>query len=224
MESITNTNATGVVPQLEVHFVKLLSYDSEMDTVSSLLDKEERISLAYAPLPAFPYKPNTRFSMVYSEDCLFFKFYVEEKTVVAAHHTTHAPVFKDSCTEFFISFDDSGYYNLEFNSTGTCLAAFGKGKEGRVFLPVEAVNRIRRQAVINREPGNHMVRWTLTLVVPFSFFVFHPSLALHGQCCRANFYKCGDDLPDPHFLSWSAVETPEPDFHQPRYFGVLHFE
>jgi hypothetical protein len=47
---------------------------------------------------------------------------------------------------------------------------------------------------------------------------------LKGKTCRANFYKCGDDLPEPHFLSWNNIIADKPDFHLPQYFGTLTFE
>jgi hypothetical protein len=40
----------------------------------------------------------------------------------------------------------------------------------------------------------------------------------------ANFYKCGDELPTPHFLSWNPIEWKEPSFHRPEQFGKLIFE
>ncbi|MGH2565575.1 MAG: carbohydrate-binding family 9-like protein, partial [Ginsengibacter sp.] len=41
--------------------------------------------------------------------------------------------------------------------------------------------------------------------------------------CKVNFYKCGDKLPKPHFLTWNTVETEDPDFHAPEYFGSMEF-
>ena len=38
---------------------------------------------------------------------------------------------------------------------------------------------------------------------------------------RANFYKCGDKTAHPHYLSWSPIDTPKPDFHRPDFFGEL---
>lgn len=224
MDATTNTSPAVVMQQVRVRFNEALAYATDMGVVSSVLDGEEKAPIAQTRWKAFGYKPEVQFSGVHSGECFFLKFYVEEKTVVAAHGTTHAPVYKDSCVEFFIAFDEGGYYNFEFNSTGTCLAAFGPGREGRSFLPEEAVAGIRRRALIDREPGNEGVRWTLTLAFPLSTFVHHLPASLRGLECHANFYKCGDDLPEPHFLCWAVVETMEPDFHQPRYFGALLFE
>ncbi len=41
---------------------------------------------------------------------------------------------------------------------------------------------------------------------------------------KANFYKCGDELQTPHFLSWNPIEIEKPDFHRPDFFGTLRFE
>jgi Carbohydrate-binding family 9 len=31
-------------------------------------------------------------------------------------------------------------------------------------------------------------------------------------------------LAEPHFVAWSNIETPKPDFHRPDFFGKLVFE
>ena len=40
---------------------------------------------------------------------------------------------------------------------------------------------------------------------------------------RANFYKYGDILTIPHYVTWNQVGTEKPDYHQPEYFGLLKF-
>ena len=45
-----------------------------------------------------------------------------------------------------------------------------------------------------------------------------------GVTWRANFYKWGDKTSHPHWLTWSFVDHPTPDFHLPRFFGTLEFE
>jgi len=44
-----------------------------------------------------------------------------------------------------------------------------------------------------------------------------------GVTWRANLYKCGDKTSHPHWLTWSVVDRPEPDFHVPESFGTLEF-
>ena len=36
-------------------------------------------------------------------------------------------------------------------------------------------------------------------------------------------YKCGDELPHPHFRSWKSIETEKPDFHRPEFFAEVAF-
>jgi len=31
-------------------------------------------------------------------------------------------------------------------------------------------------------------------------------------------------LDEPHYLAWSNIIAPEPNFHLPQYFGTLYFE
>ena len=54
-----------------------------------------------------------------------------------------------------------------------------------------------------------------------SGFADYPIRLEAGTTLRANVYKCGDDLPVPHFISWSPIHTPEPSFHQPTFFGEI---
>ncbi|MCK7536290.1 MAG: carbohydrate-binding family 9-like protein [Marinilabiliales bacterium] len=51
-----------------------------------------------------------------------------------------------------------------------------------------------------------------------SFITRWSSLA--GKSFRANFYKCGDKLSNPHFVTWNPVGTEKPDYHRPEYFGI----
>jgi len=54
-------------------------------------------------------------------------------------------------------------------------------------------------------------------------FFHHKVKNLKGKTFRANFYKCGDMLTVPHYVTWNPVGTENPDYHQPKYFGLLKF-
>ena len=66
--------------------------------------------------------------------------------------------------------------------------------------------------------------WEVALLIPYKVFFKHAITGLDGMSIRANFYKCGDELQKPHFLSWSPIKIEKPDFHRPDFFGLLEFE
>ena len=61
--------------------------------------------------------------------------------------------------------------------------------------------------------------WRVGVVIPFELIGLHPDNLPHS--IRANFYKCGDKTAHPHYVSWSPIDTPKPDFHRPDFFGEL---
>lgn len=209
--------------RLSVPFFKEVPGNIPIERLSSLLHKEAKTELGFAPWKAYPYQPQVSYVMAHNNESIFLKFYVTEQFVSAAHGAINAPVYEDSCVEFFIGFDETGYYNFEFNCIGACLAAFGGDRDSRRLLAEESIGKIRSQAVVTREGGKEAVHWTITLAIPLEVFEFHCLSSLSGVQSRANFYKCGDGLPEPHYLCWSEVESPEPDFHRPQFFGTLSF-
>ncbi|WP_207432833.1 carbohydrate-binding family 9-like protein [Sabulibacter ruber] len=213
--------------QLEVPYLPLLQKDTPLAEVSELLDKLEKNAIDAVSWPSYNYKPQVFFSVAHSKDCLFVKFYVEEEAIRAVFRRTNDPVYKDSCVELFIAFNqEKAYYNLEFNSLGSCLMAYGPEKENRRFLSEAVIREIKRYAqmtVGDAATSDTPVKWELTLVIPEEVFCFHQFGSLHEQQCRVNFYKCGDDLPTPHYLTWNRIWAAAPDFHLPEYFGELQF-
>jgi len=68
------------------------------------------------------------------------------------------------------------------------------------------------------------ISWELDIILPLKALVHHELSDIAGVKARANFYKCGDKLKNPHFLSWNPVRISKPDFHRPEFFGSLEFE
>lgn len=201
-----------------------LSGTSDINEISGLLNSVEKHKLEFVPWSAYPYKPVVLFSVAYSPTSILIKFFVQEKQIRAINHKTNSSIWEDSCVEFFISFDDGvNYYNIEFNCIGTGLIGYGKSKTNRELLDASIVNQVKALSNINSEKGKK-VSWELTMIIPLSIFV-HTSLeTIAKRKCRANFYKCGDLLPEPHFVSWSNIESENPNFHLSDYFGHLVFE
>lgn len=100
------------------------------------------------------------------------------------------------------------------------------------YTPLNSVferkpNRITAESTLGNKPFDEQFGnfdWTMTVVIPVSCFFQHQIKTIKGKTCRANFYKCGDGLTKPHYLSWNNIETPKPDFHTPQYFGEFVFD
>ncbi len=210
---------------LSVPFVSGVNKDTPVEDVSLMLNGLGRNVIETVSWSAYPYKPDASFVLAYAADCFFLKYYVKEDALQAVVHHLNEPVYKDSCVEFFVSFGkEREYYNLEFNCLGSCLAAYGPERNGRKLLPGNVADKIRSGTWISTGDTQDGIYWELTLIIPFEVFIHHQALSLNEIGCRANFYKCGDDLPVPHFLSWNKIETDDPDFHKPEFFGNLYFE
>lgn len=196
-----------------------------LNDISEKLDTIQKHTISYVPWEAYKYKPKVDFTVAYTDYALLLKYYVSEKSVRANYSKPNDPVYKDSCVELFISFDDGmGYYNFEFNCAGTCLLGFGKDRKGRHQLPEKLISRIRHQSLLLPSAcAEANISWELTVEIPFELFHFHEIKSLKGKKARANVYKCGDDLPEPHYLAWNQIKTEEPDFHRPEYFGSFEF-
>lgn len=202
-------------------FLSSVDQTSPMEKVSSYLNELPKQVIDLAPWPAFSYIPKVQFCIAHNNDTIFLKYYMEEEVLKAVYYKPDDPVYKDSCVEFFIAFDEEGYYNLEWNAIGTCKLNFGKSRNDRLVVAESFVKTIiYLSAIQNTSEG---VQWELTLTIPSKVFSQHDLTSFSGRTCRANFYKCGDDLPTPHFLCWNRIETSAPDFHVPGDFGEIMF-
>jgi len=177
------------------------------------LDSLPRYYIDQHPWPAYSAGPATQFSIAHADTAILLKFFVDETKPQIIYHQPNDPVYKDSCVEFFISFDNgNAYYNMEWNAAGVCLMAYGPSKNDRNFLPDTIIKKITAAT-----------GWPLTLNIPLEVFIHDSLTTLSGTKTTANFYKCGDDCPEPHYSAWNNILTPAPDYHQPRYFGELLF-
>ena len=181
------------------------------------------------------YKPEVRFRIAYSQQMLFIEYYVKEANIKALYsEDKDSKPFKDSCCEFFFSPEcNNNYYNMELNCIGKGTFAFRRGgrKGPKIAYGEEIMKRIFRYSTLGEAPietsvkeNGELFEWKLTVAIPLDCFTETPMEALQGKTMRANFYKCGDDMPKPHFLTWNRIELEKPDFHTPDFFGALTFE
>lgn len=164
------------------------------------------------------------FNIAYTDETILIRYSVCEKNIRSIYTNSNDPVYKDSCVEFFIALNNErAYYNFEFNCSGTVLAGYGEGKD-RELLPTNKLRLIKTYTKIKSLPGSDTpIKWELTVEIPFKVFIKHKVDSFKGRLCRVNFYKCGDDLPEPHFLTWNYIQASAPNFHLPEYFGRLTF-
>ncbi len=209
--------------RLQIVHLSVRYYNDKMNRLSLLMDKIERHRLNYAPWCSYPYKPSAQFSIAYTGDEILLKFFVIEKTIRAAVAKINGPVWEDSCVKLFISFEQNGYYNLEFNCIGIVLGEFGAGRLRREKLAENKLKKIKFQSQIQKIEED-LLHWELTVSIPVKIFSHQKPSLQPGKQCRLNLYKCGDALPEPHFIAWSEIQSDEPDFHLPQFFGEASFD
>ena len=212
---------------LEVHSLEFDTEYPDLNSVSEALDRLQKKMIDQVNWKRFDYKPEAAFSIGYSQHEILLKYYVAEDYFKAEKTESNQNVFEDSCVEFFIAPADDGiYYNLEFNGIGTCLMGSGTSRENRERADPAIIAGIRRKTSIGKGPVTEIkgkYSWTLTIAVPLKVFFHHKTENLKGKKLRANFYKCGDKLTIPHYLTWNPVGTSKPDFHRPEFFGFIRF-
>ncbi len=196
--------------------------------VAAVLDANH---VAFTPIDTvnwaeFPYKPAVEFRAAHTGDALLLNYRVTEEAVRAEAGADNGPVWEDSCVEFFVSFDGRNYHNVECNCVGTILSAVGPDRNERQLLSQQQLDGVSRYSTLKagQLPKGGPVSWSVSLVVPASLFAASGVKDLSGVKARCNFYKCGDKLPTPHFLSWNPIGVPNPDFHRPEFFGEINFE
>lgn len=175
----------------------------------------------------YPYRPEVKIRLAYVGSDLLLNYRVKEKSVRAVAESDNGPVWEDSCVEFFVKDEEnSKYFNVECNCAGTLLIAEGEGRNDRKHLPLEALATVDRYSSLGREPFEEKdapEEWEVSLIVPMTLLGMDP-VEVKGKRYKANFYKCGDKLTTPHFISWQPITTAAPDFHRPEFFAPVSFE
>lgn len=209
---------------------KIERFEGRVKLVGSVMDAHE---IAWQQIgnvnweEAYPYAPDVKFRIAHTGDAILVEYQVEEEYVRAVADDG-GNVWEDSCCEMFLALPDSDtYYNFECNCAGKLLIETGKGRGERERASQAVLNQVERWSSNGNElfaekPSKGV--WKMSLVIPVSSFFRHQVNDLSGMRLRGNFYKCGDKLPKPHFLSWQRIQTEHPDFHRPEYFGEISFE
>lgn len=175
--------------------------------------QEEKVYPLNHALWQTTYTPKTYGQLVYQEDKVYVHMFVEEKNPKAIYTQMNEPVYKDSCMECFMNVNpkQSAYMNFEVNANGAMLVGFGQNRKERLsitpsFKPI---------------PYQNDKGWGFILEIPSEFLKFY--FGEIASTWKVNFYKCGDDCKDVHFLSWNYIDLETPNYHCPEYFGEISF-
>lgn len=207
---------------VEVPYIEGLENMDRATAEALMEERGARVALDEANWPAeYPYKPIVSALLAASDSHLFVNFFVRGLGLKAEHSATNDPVWSDSCVEVFVEHPQGGYRNLEMNCIGALLSSYQKARRVDVkrITDEEAAEIIRFTSL----PGETFTEidgvheWTVTMGVPFKLLGFGE----RPEELRCNFYKCADGSRWRHYLSWSPIDTPKPDFHRPEFFGTL---
>jgi len=203
--------------------IPLLQHLEEQDLDTALELDGARFDVNQVNWPqAYPYAPFCQGRIARTQDALVVDFRVSGLDLRALNLADNGSQWEDSCCEFFVEDPDgSCYYNFEVNPLGKVLAAAGPDRNHREKRPAEEMEEILRTARFEgpQDYAGGIWDWRVTLLIPFHLIGVDPEAL--PEKLRANFYKCGDCTAHPHFLSWSPIDTPNPDFHRPDFFGEL---
>ena len=177
-------------------------------------NKAEALAVAVDRWEGFAPVPKTTVKLLRGPEGISVLMHTEEKNLRMEHTEENGEICEDSCLEFFLKPSNlrTEYLNFECNPRGVLHLGMGSGRNDRVFPKVD-----RAQLSIESVPTDG--DWALKLYIPDSLL-----LDLFGEISpvmKANFYKCGELTDHSHFGTWAEVETENPDFHQPDFFGFL---
>lgn len=213
---ILNTPLQVQVPLLD------RSFWLDLKSLSDGLDMLKKQKLSNISWPQYQTDCTAHFSISHSNTAIQLKFYVKDDRFRSRQRKINEDVNNDNCVEFFIAFNKGlSYYNLEFNCFGNAKVAYGSGRENRTFLSEDAIKKIA--VWTSHETVQEAFNWVIVLEIPIAVFEFSDLSTFEKMSCYGNFYKCGDELPEPHFLSWNKIDAPQPDFHKPENFGEITF-
>jgi hypothetical protein len=210
--------------------IPLLNYinrNTEIEEVSLALDKLPQTLIGHQLWSTFNSNCETHFVIVHTGDAICLKFFVKEDVIKVNTHQTNGRVHKDNCVEFFISFgDQKKYYNIELNCTGICLIGLGEARLNRVLLSDSLIANVKTHIQIKTSPAKSSTKymWEITALIPIEVFKAANLNSFNQLKGMGNYFKCGDDLPQPHFYSWNKIASTKIDFHLPEFFGELTFD
>jgi hypothetical protein len=204
-----------------VPYVKAAA-NNTLEEYSSMMDALPDDHLLMNNWPDYKTDCSAVFRIAHDDTAVILKFYIKKDFFQSAERPVNSDVHKDNCVEFFVRFGaDHSYYNIEYSCLGIGKVGYGSSRTDRALLSHLEVGQIGVWTKFSSVTP--VFDWEILLYIPTRVFRFKEIGFLSGQHCSANFYKCGDELPAPHFLTWSPVASAAPDFHRPESFGEIVF-
>ena len=221
MKTSTVDNHAHTSKTIEARFIRKIEQFRNNEICLVMRDRVESHEVACVNWAEYPYTPKVNFRIAHSDDALVVMFEVEEEHMRGVAMSATENVWEDSCVEFFVESPvGDGYYNFEVNCIGTLLAAHRQTRTDAQMFSDEEMAQIRHFGSLTKAPIDSRgegQKWWMVEVIPFSLL----GLQKAPKSLRCNFYKCGDKCDQPHFLSWSPIDKPEPNFHCPEFFGEV---
>ena len=196
---------------------------ADFDAVSDYLQKQPPQPINIINWATYLYRPEVTFRMMYDDFAFYIRFDVKEKHIRARATENNSQVCSDSCLELFLSPENNDeYYNLEINCIGTKLFKCRKEGTHPELASEEVISKIRCRSSLGNLPFEEKkgeFTWNMIVIIPFETYWKHRIKPVTGLKMSGNLYKCGDELSEPHYLSWNKIDTETPSFHKPRFFG-----
>jgi hypothetical protein len=201
---------------LKIPYLNVISPGNPALIAGQLINSGTKIKIDKINWNDFPHFIDTSVFLGYTDQYLWLHYIVLNENLRAVCRKDQDPVWQDSCVEFFVK-QGGNYRNFEFNCLGICLSAIGPDRHVRESLDVESLIQILRFPSLDIDTLQDKgipFDWSLTIAIPLHLIDLRG-----GDEFYANFYKCGDETSIPHYISWSAIGTPSPDFHCPDFFA-----
>lgn len=208
---------------------KIVTASEKLEDIEKIFATLKEVSVSCCNWPdEYPYTPIVSVKLFHNGEKLYIKFAVVEKDIQANVTEDQGRTWTDPCVEFFVSPQaNMDYYNFECTCTGKLLLAWHPAGEPKEAAPTDVLKSVLRYPSLGRECfslRNGVHNWNVIEIIPVTALFRSDVNSWDGKKMSANFYKCGDELPTPHFISWAPIEWKEPSFHRPEFFGELIFE
>ena len=215
---------------LSIPYVPSISGNIAPQGLLSTLDKEgARFFVSEVNWPdSFPYCPICAGEAAYGKEGIAFHFHVRGLDLRVVNLEDNMRQWEDSCCEVFIlGKDGKTYFNFETNAAGRVLSAWGEDRRHRTARDADGMKKIVRYSSLGKvteeiTSNDAVFVWDIAIFIPFVLLGFGKGEVPASM--KGNLYKCADKSAHPHYVSWSPISTPRPDFHCPEYFGTFILE